>query len=200
MGKGVPFFAEEQLVRQDKARQPTSGEINELLSSQSGTSSWEDLVDWPSRSSGDAAEPRRVATTKPAPAAPGRKAQMNTTPASTTPPPRAHLDWMPIRHGHCLRINVSGNMDLAMRSEWRRLLREMAKSNVGQFEFNLTQTPSLSLSGLGMLLLFREIRKSQRNDIKLCHCNKEIWEMLQLTGMDKYFLIQARVGAESDDS
>jgi anti-anti-sigma factor len=91
-------------------------------------------------------------------------------------------------------------MDLEMRKEWRRLMRAMTKNNVGQFEFNLIQTANISLSGLGMLLLFRELKKAQRTDIKLCHCNKQIRDMLQLTGMDKYFLIQARVSGDEEEA
>jgi anti-anti-sigma factor len=199
MRKGVPFFAEEQLVRQegtrDSGRLPER-EISEILSTQSGTSSWEDLVEGPSRVRKPTHEMRRLVPIKPTPGRPGLMNRLSG--AMTTR--STHIEWMPIRHGHCLRINVNGNMDLEMRKEWRRLMRAMTKNNVGQFEFNLIQTANISLSGLGMLLLFRELKKAQRTDIKLCHCNKQIRDMLQLTGMDKYFLIQARVSGDEEEA
>ena len=61
-------------------------------------------------------------------------------------------------------------------------------------KFNLTEAPTLTLTGLGMLLLFKEQKGSERGDIKLCHCNKDVWQLLQWTGMDKYFTIQGGPG------
>jgi len=107
---------------------------------------------------------------------------------------KPHIDWIPINNGHCLRVNISGKLDLQLRSEWQRFIRETSANPIRQFEFNFTQTPELSLAGLGFLLLFKEQKKSQRQDIKLCHCNRHIWELLQWTGMDKHFLIQSKQG------
>jgi anti-anti-sigma factor len=106
----------------------------------------------------------------------------------------ATIDWKPINSGHALRINIFGNLDQNLHSEWRRLIAETEANGIGQFEFNLTDAPSLTLTGLGMLLLFKEQKGSERGDIKLCHCNKDVWQMLQWTGMDKYFTIQAIPG------
>ena len=89
-----------------------------------------------------------------------------------------------------MRINISGTIDQALRREWLRLLRETASKDVDQFEFNLTRTPALNMTGLGMLLLFKEQKRSQRQNITLCHCNRQVWELLQWTGMDRYFVIQ----------
>lgn len=111
--------------------------------------------------------------------------------------PQNHIDWIPINNGHCLRINISGRLDLRMRNEWLRFMRATASSNVGQYEFNLTQTPELGLAGLGLLLLFKDQKKSRQQDIKLCHCNRQIWELLLWTGMDKYFSIQGKPGGET---
>ena len=107
----------------------------------------------------------------------------------------ATIDWLPINSGHGLRINISGSLDQSMHNEWRRLIAETEANGVGQFEFNLTDAPNLTLTGLGMLLHFKEQKGSERGDIKLCHCNKEVWQMLQWTGMDKYFTIQGRPGS-----
>jgi anti-anti-sigma regulatory factor len=74
------------------------------------------------------------------------------------------------------------------------LLAETDANGIGQFEFNLTQAPNLSLTGLGMLLLFKERKGAERGDIKLCHCNKNVWDLLQWSGMDKYFTIQGIPG------
>lgn len=109
------------------------------------------------------------------------------------------IDWKPINNGHCLRININGKLDFQLRKEWQRFLQETATSDVGQFEFNLRQTPELSLTGLGLLLLFKDQKQSQRQDIKLSHCNRQIHELLQWTGMDKFFLIQAIPGSDARD-
>lgn len=109
---------------------------------------------------------------------------------------QGHIDWIPINNGHCLRINISGRFDLHMRNEWFKFIRATARISVGQYEFNLTQTPELGLSGLGLLLVFKEKKKSRQQDIKLCHCNRRVWELLHWTGMDKYFAIQSTPGGE----
>lgn len=102
----------------------------------------------------------------------------------------AGLDWIPINNGRGLRVNVHGCIDNDLRREWTRLLEGTAESNVDEFEFNLSDTPALSLTGLGMLLLFKERKGSARDAITLCNCNKEVAQLLEWTGMDKYFLIK----------
>src|SRR5690606_10532300 len=99
-----------------------------------------------------------------------------------------------------LRINISGTIDQELRREWLRLLRETASKEIDQFEFNLTRTPALSLTSLSMLLLFREQKRSQRQNITLCHCNRQVWEMLQWTGMDRYLVIQGATLEEKTKS
>jgi len=119
--------------------------------------------------------------------------------ATACEPQARFIDWKPINNGHCLRININGKLDFQLRKEWQRFLQETATSDVGQFEFNLRQTPELSLTGLGLLLLFKDQKQSQRQDIKLSHCNRQIHELLQWTGMDKFFLIQAIPGSDARD-
>lgn len=109
----------------------------------------------------------------------------------------SHIDWIPVNHGHCLRINISGHLDLHMHREWLKFMHATASSSAGQYEFNLTQTQTLGLTGLGLLLLFKEQRKSRPQDIKLCHCNRQIWELLQWTGMDKHFSIHGKPEGET---
>jgi anti-anti-sigma factor len=99
------------------------------------------------------------------------------------------LDWIPINNGRGLRVNIHGCIGHDLRKEWNQLLNHTAEANVHEFEFNLTDTPALSLTGLGMLLLFKERKGSACDNIKLCNCNKEIERLLRWTGMDKYFAI-----------
>lgn len=103
----------------------------------------------------------------------------------------ASLDWISINNGRGLRVNIYGSIDHGLRKEWSRLLNDAESSNVHEFEFNLHETPALSLTGLGMLLLFKERKGSGREQITLCNCNKEVEQLLKWSGMDKYFLIQA---------
>jgi anti-anti-sigma factor len=107
------------------------------------------------------------------------------------------LEWVLINNGRGLRITVSGNIDHSMRPEWRRLLEETEASGAGEYEFNLSHAPALSLTGLGMLLLFKERKGSAREAIKLCNCSKDVAQLLRWTGMEKYFVIQSNVPPNS---
>jgi anti-anti-sigma factor len=100
------------------------------------------------------------------------------------------LDWVSINSGRGLRVSVRGNIDNGLRREWTRLINETEGLGAKEFEFNLTETSALSLTGLGMLLLFKERKGSAQDAIKLCNCNREITQLLEWTGMDRYFVIQ----------
>lgn len=100
------------------------------------------------------------------------------------------MDWVRVNNGRALRVTIHGNIDNNLRKEWSRLLNDADSADVKEFEFNLRETPALSLTGLGMLLLFKERKGSMRDDIRLCNCNKEVVQLLHWTGMDKYFAIE----------
>ncbi|GGY80877.1 hypothetical protein GCM10011613_27410 [Cellvibrio zantedeschiae] len=202
MRRKVPFMGEERIARADdeaaQAKKARGTLIDDVLSTQKQPSTWDDLVasDYPDPIGGPPKVSRpHVAPPKPArpktvPVTPGpvpKKAIIESSYSDSTLP---SIDWLPINSGHGLRINISGSLDQNLRAEWRRLIEETERSGIGQFEFNLTEAPTLTLTGLGMLLLFKEQKGSERGDIKLCHCNKDVWQMLQWTGMDKYFTIQ----------
>lgn len=212
MRRKVPFQGEEHITRANdeeaKAKKARGHLIDDVVSTQRQPSSWDDVVysDYPD----PMGAPPRVArphaavpkTTRPktVPVTPGptlKKAVIdaNMNAAKTAVLNGATIDWLPVNNGHSLRINICGNLDQNLRSEWRRLLEETEANGIGQFEFNLTQAPTLTLTGLGMLLLFKEQKGSERGDIKLCNCNKDVWQMLQWTGMDKYFTIQGIPGS-----
>lgn len=208
MRNSVPFIGEEQISREDSeqaAHKRQSGKvIDEVITCETAESSWDDVV--PDSWSGNRSKALRPS--------PGIRKPVNTQPlqgkqlvqgsskpqvkipiykASTIKKPNglaAFVDWLPINSGHGLRINITGNVDHNLREEWRRLLEETANSTAKEFEFNLTETPAMTMTGLGMLLLFKERKGSSREAIKLCNCNKDVWQLLNWTGMDKYFLIQ----------
>lgn len=176
----VPFIGEELILRDGEHPGETTSHgqmISEVLSTAGETSSWEDSIPATAPT-----KQRAAAVIKGA-----ANARSVHKPATDTGP---RIDWIPINNGHGLRINISGTIDQALRREWLRLLRETASKDVDQFEFNLTRTPALNMTGLGMLLLFKEQKRSQRQNITLCHCNRQVWELLQWAGMDRYFVIQ----------
>ena len=195
MRRKVPFVGEDRIARANSeeadAKKTNGRAIDEVLSTYADSSSWEDLVptseveDAPKspRTNGSVSKQIRHGIL---PISQGSALKKAVSDSNL----RARIDWMPINNGHSLRINIAGNLDQNSREEWRRLLDETANNGIDQFEFNLTQAPSLSLTGLGMLLMFKEQKGSDRGDIKLCHCNKDVWQILQWTGMDKYFVIQ----------
>jgi anti-anti-sigma factor len=206
MRRKVPFLGEERIARasdgEAEAKKTRGHLIDDVLSTQKQPTTWDDLVtnDYPDPVN---APPKPSRATTPAPVPVSNKQRPKKVPVTSgmvlkkaiidsnhSDPNTATIDWLPINNGHGLRINICGNLDQNLRSEWRKLLEETATSKIGQFEFNLTEAPTLTLTGLGMLLLFKEQKGSERGDIKLCHCNKDVWQMLQWTGMDKYFTIQ----------
>ena len=200
MRRKVPFVGEEHIARapddQADAKRTSGRVIDDVLSTHAAPSSWEDVVvvDKP-------AEPPKAPRISASVSAPNIPRHIRHSAASISSGSsfkkaviesslRASIDWVPINNGHALRINVCGNLDQNIREEWRRMLDETAGNGVGQFEFNMTQAPNISLTGLGMLLMFKEQKGSERGDIKLCHCSREVWQILEWTGMDKYFTIQ----------
>lgn len=210
MRRKVPFIGEQHFTRPSdpgsEAKQARGRIIDDVLSTSGQASSWDDLVssDYPDpilspfrkpRSSPSVGKPAKRAAV-PISAGPAfKKASFELKPGGITNGVSA-IDWVPINNGHALRITISGNLDQSLKAQWRRLMDETEESGIGQFEFNLNHSPSLSLTGLGMLLMFKEKKGSEKGDIKLCQCNKEVWQLLHWSGMDKYFTIQAIPGVE----
>ena len=210
MRRKVPFLGEEKVTRANdedaQAKKARGHLIDDVLSTQKQPSTWDDHV---AESYVDpfSAPPKVARAHAPTPTPKPKPARSKLVPVTPGPVHKkavisgysgahtATIDWLPINSGHGLRINVSGNLDQSLRSEWRRLIAETDANGIGQFEFNFTDAPALTLTGLGMLLLFKEQKGSERGDIKLCHCNEDVWQMLQWTGMDKYFTIQGKPGS-----
>lgn len=206
MRRKVPFLGEERIERANdeeaQAKKARGHLIGDVLSTQKQPTTWDDLVVSdrdPVSAVPKVARPHmpptKPAVSKAVPMTPGQVLKKAVIEGGYSDANLATIDWLPINSGHGLRINICGSLDQNLRNEWRRLLEETEKSGVGQFEFNLTEAPNLTLTGLGMLLLFKERKGSGRSDIKLCHCNKDVWQMLQWTGMDKYFTIQGVPGS-----
>lgn len=212
----VPFVGERKVVRanDDGARaKRTSGRIiDDVVGNGVTDSSWDDVVPpgWIDTSQPKKSTPQesmRASVTMPKPHVPfkpggkslasGAEAKPKTAVKTSgaysgaiTFSDSASLDWVPINNGRGLRVNIHGCIDHDLRREWSRLITDTEGANIREFEFNFTETPALSLTGLGMLLLFKERKGSVREDIKLCNCNGEVKQLLEWTGMDKYFLIQ----------
>jgi len=209
MRRFVPFVGEKQISRadgdQERAKRAAGRVIDEVVSTQAGESTWDDVVpaDWPAQ-----AKPRAATVSTPSAAstlASGPKVPFvrGGIPSARTAYLAAHkssashggkkssLEWVLINNGHGLRINIHGNIDHELRLEWQRLLEETLSTRVDEYEFNLSHTPALSLIGLGMLLLFKEHRGTQHEVIRLYNCSREVAQLLNWTGMDKYFVIQS---------
>lgn len=216
----VPFVGERKVVRADdepsRAKRASGRVIDDVVGEGVGASSWEDVVPegWVDPSAPKSLKakkesaPARPSASVPLPKVPfrpasksassGTKSAASSSAAKKTTRPSsaitfsdsAGLDWTPINNGRGLRVNIHGAIDNDLRKEWARLLDGTAQANVEEYEFNLSETPALSLTGLGMLLLFKERKGFGREAITLCNCNKEVAELLQWTGMDKYFLIK----------
>lgn len=208
MRRVVPFIGEQQIARADteleRVKRSSGRVIDEVVSAADAESSWEDIVNPATESKEPKPHQTGVGISRPPASAKGKTLFKSSPVASSTnrhveegrtrssifiPAGMPTMEWVAMNNGRGLRITVSGSIDHNLRSEWNRLLAETEGSDAGEFEFNLTQTPSLSLTGLGMLLLFKERKASKRDAIRLCHCTKEVSQLLHWTGMDKYFVI-----------
>lgn len=211
----VPFVGEQRITRADdeqaRAKRIGGRIIDDVVGNGKAESSWDDVVPktWidktkpkPIISPAANAIPKAQVPLTPQPrvmaARPANTARANSiaspkpisASASITFSDSASMDWVPINNGRGLRISVYGNIDNDLRKEWSRLLNDTESAAIKEFEFNLNDTPALSLTGLGMLLLFKERKGSLCDVIKLCNCNNEVARLLYWTGMDKYFVIE----------
>lgn len=212
----VPFVGERNVVRADdeqaRIKRSSGRVIDEIVADGKVESSWDDIVPegWVDKSkpkppalsasittNASAAQPKANVPIKAGPKANGASAAKKAVPpkagsasASITFSDSASMDWVRINNGRGLRVSIHGNIDNDLRKEWSRLLSDTDSADVKEFEFNLKETPALSLTGLGMLLLFKERKGSARDDIRLCNCNKEVTQLLHWTGMDKCFAIE----------
>lgn len=209
MRRSVPFVGEKKIARAaspaGEAKRSAGQIIDEVVSTDSGESSWDDLV--PSeltkpksespKASGSISLPEAKKTTAKAPSVAGSSSKSISRAAATSSSTIVYADapsveWVLINSGRGVRVNIHGSVDASIRSEWNRLLDETQATGASEYEFNLAETPGLSLTGLGMLLLFRERKASALQGIKLCNCNKDVAQLLKWTGMDKYFEIQLK--------
>lgn len=207
---------------QARAKRTSGRVIDDVVGDGVAESSWEDVVPagWNDKSAPGkrAKESPRASIILPKPQVPIKAGGKSLTPGSAVKSDRvakstgtavkagnaqggaitfsdsSSLDWLPINNGRGVRVNIHGCVDHDLRKEWTRLLNDTAQNNIHEFEFNLADAPALSLTGLGMLLLFKERVGSARDDIRLCNCNKDVEQLLRWTGMDKYFLIQPLAG------
>lgn len=209
----VPFVGERKVIRADdeqaRAKRTGGRVIDDIVGDGKVESSWDDVVpdDWLDKPNPKPAKPPTASASVAMPRAhvpikSGSKS-VDVDPAKKVPPSKpsslaraisfsdsASMDWVHINNGRGLRVSIHGNIDNDLRKEWSRLLNDTNLLDVKEFEFNLREAPALSLTGLGMLLLFKERKGSKRDDIRLCNCNKEVTQLLQWTGMDKYFAIE----------
>lgn len=211
----VPFVGEQRIARADdeqaRAKRVAGRVIDDVVGNGKAESSWDDLVPntWVDKTKPKPiasptataiskaqvplkAQPR-IMTTHSATSAPSKSIaspKSISASASITFADSASMDWVPIKNGRGLRISVYGNIDNDLRKEWSRLLSDTESAEIKEFEFNLNDTPALSLTGLGMLLLFKERKAPLCDAIKLCNCNKDVARLLYWTGMDKYFVIE----------
>jgi anti-anti-sigma factor len=207
----VPFIGERKVIRADddqaRAKRTSGRVIDEIVGDSAAESSWEDVVpvgwndksqpDKPMKKSALVPTPKPLVLYKPArDVASGSPVNTKVAPQSSgsysgrmTLSDASGLDWIPVNNGRGLRVNIHGCIGHELRKEWNQLLNRTAEANIHEFEFNLTDTPALSLTGLGMLLLFKERKGAACDNIKLCNCNKEIEQLLRWTGMDQYFAI-----------
>lgn len=206
MRNSVPFIGEEQISRaeseQANQKRQAGKLIDDVIASAEVESSWEDTVPdtWKSNRDKAIRSPAGKRSSQTKSLVQGSAQRVVNKPAAQKTdikkdPKVASVDWVPINSGHGLLVRVVGNIDYNLREEWRRLLEETSSVDANEYEINLQATPGLSMTGLGMLLLFKERKakedKSSVHDrIVLSHCNQDVWKILNWTGMDKYFVIQ----------
>lgn len=207
MRNSVPFIGEEQISRAESEQADQKRQagklIDDVIASAEVESSWEDTVPdtWKSNRDKAIRSPAGKRSSQTKSLVQGSAQRLVTKPAAQKTDIKkdskvsASVDWVPTNSGHGLLVRVVGNIDYNLREEWRRLLDETSSVDANEYEINLQSTPGLSMTGLGMLLLFKERKagedkNSVRDRIVLSHCNQDVWKILNWTGMDKYFVIQ----------
>lgn len=209
----VPFLGERKVVRADdeqaRAKRTNGRVIDDIVGNGKAECSWDDVVPdgWIDKSKPKSAPVPATNASVVVPKArvpikagshtagttPAKKAASSkplTSSGSISFSDLASMDWVRINNGRGLRVSIHGNIDNDLRKEWSRLLNDMESADIKEFEFDLNETPALNLIGLGMLLLFKERKGSKRDDIRLCNCTQDVTQLLQWTGMDKYFAIE----------
>jgi anti-anti-sigma regulatory factor len=207
----VPFVGERKIVRADdeqaRSKRTIGKVIEEIVGDGKVESSWDDVVPdgWSDTSSPTAPPTASASIILPSvhlPVKGGAKTVGKSTfKKSALSKPvgsrnaisfsdTATMDWVRINNGRSLRVSIYGIFDSNLRREWRRLLDDPDSVDIHEFEFNLSETPTLSLTGLGMLLLFKERKGAKRDHIRLCNCNKEVAQLLRWSGMEEYFAIE----------
>ncbi|MBU2887603.1 STAS domain-containing protein [Gilvimarinus agarilyticus] len=178
MKKQVPFIGEEFFARDgdNHAFSDETALLNELLQADHCSDSLDDKA--------HKNIPARPHKTKPSITVPAsnKKKQVQVT----------RVDWHPINHGHGIRVSIHGDMDLKMINQWQQLLRETAGNGIHQFEIDLKNTDNMSLSGLAMLLLFKDQKKAGSGDISLNQCSRELYKRLIWSGLTEEFIIRPR--------
>lgn len=210
----VPFIGERKLMRandeQARIKRMSGRVIDDVVGEGVASSSWEDVVGdgWADRSEPKLPVPgarARVAAT-PGVKVPIRSGTIATSVARVS---RANngagkslqagtvglsgssfIEWMVIHNGRGVRVNIQGVIDGHLRKEWAQLLSGTDDLHIEEFEFNLSNSPVLGLTGLAMLLMFRDKKRSVCKVISLCNCTKEVVQLLEWTGMDHYFVIK----------
>lgn len=216
MRRQVPFIGERKLVRADdeqaRIKRINGRVIDDVVGEGVALSSWEDVVGdgWVNRPPSEPKPPTSGSVARP-PTSPQFKVPIRsgtiTIAVAKVPNPAngagkalqtgviglpnsSLIDWMLIQNGRGARVNIHGAIDSHLRKEWARLLAGTEDMSIEEFEFNLSDSPALSLTGLAMLLLFRDKKRSVCKVFSLCNCTKEVAQLLEWTGMDRYFLIK----------
>lgn len=215
----VPFIGERKLVRADdevaRTKRISGRVIDDVVGDTGESSSWEDVVtdNWVDRSVPPVFKPAPNASISRSPRLPRLKVPIrsgaiaptvnkSSDPAlvvgsntalrkgSVTLPGSSAIDWVLIRNGRGVRVNIHGAIGNHLRKEWARLLEGTEELDIEEFEFNLSDSPAVSLTGLAMLLLFKDKKRSVCKAFSLCNCTKEVTQLLEWTGMSRYFAIK----------
>lgn len=87
-------------------------------------------------------------------------------------------------------INLEGRFTFADHAGFRKVSREIIDGSCNFIEIDFAKVDSLDSAAQGMLLMAREVARSQGKSISLVNCGSETKHVLQLSSFDKLFEIR----------
>ncbi len=89
--------------------------------------------------------------------------------------------------GSTVTITITGDFGFKARREFHQVIEGLEKG--GRYVFDFSRAKAIDSSGLGLLLLFREIVNDADTEIILKNCSKDAKLLFKTVGFDKMFQV-----------
>jgi len=87
-------------------------------------------------------------------------------------------------------INIEGRFDFNRHREFRGACEKaLTQSGVREVEVNFSRVDYIDSSALGMLLMLRDTASAGNKTVKLCNCQSNVKQILDIANFGKLFAI-----------